>query len=187
MLIYRHWVIMAYSELSDLKALGKQKRQYSFFISLNLSKKRARTHLNFADDLQIRNWPVFYDALPVCKFWIKLMHPFKSYRSETKLEGWRPRRHRRRRRSHDPYVSTMLRRRHKKKTIEWSQDSPIYNPMGAEIRVLIRFGPKPNAAFSRPNTAPDERTSDTLIGYLPIFQMLPITSLCIRYDWYSFE
>ena len=25
------------------------------------------------------------------------------------------------------------------------------------------------------------RTSDTLIGYLPIFQMLPKTSLCIRY------
>ena len=26
-----------------------------------------------------------------------------------------------------------------------------------------------------------ERTSDTLIGYLPIFQMLSKTSLCIRY------
>ena len=25
------------------------------------------------------------------------------------------------------------------------------------------------------------RTSDTLIGYLPIFQMLPKTFLCIRY------
>ena len=33
----------------------------------------------------------------------------------------------------------------------------------------------------------DQRTSDTLIGYLPIFQMLPIFSLCIRYRWYSFE
>ena len=32
-----------------------------------------------------------------------------------------------------------------------------------------------------------ERTSDTLIGYLPIFQMLPKTSLCTRYHWYSFE
>ena len=32
-----------------------------------------------------------------------------------------------------------------------------------------------------------ERTSDTLIGYLPIFQMLPKTPLCIRYHWYSFE
>ena len=32
-----------------------------------------------------------------------------------------------------------------------------------------------------------ERTSDTLIGYLPIFQMLPKFSLCIRYRWYSFE
>ena len=31
------------------------------------------------------------------------------------------------------------------------------------------------------------RTSDTLIGYLPIFQMLPKTSLCTRYHWYSFE
>ena len=28
----------------------------------------------------------------------------------------------------------------------------------------------------------NQRTSDTLIGYLPIFQMLPKTSLCIRYD-----
>ena len=27
------------------------------------------------------------------------------------------------------------------------------------------------------------RTLDTLIGYLPIFQMLPKTSLCIRYHW----
>ena len=32
-----------------------------------------------------------------------------------------------------------------------------------------------------------ERTSDTLIGYLPIFQMLPKTSLCIRDHWYPFE
>ena len=31
------------------------------------------------------------------------------------------------------------------------------------------------------------RTSDTLIGYLPIFQMLPKTSLCIRYHWYLFD
>ena len=31
------------------------------------------------------------------------------------------------------------------------------------------------------------RTSDTLIGYLPIFQMLPKFSLCIRYRCYSFE
>ena len=31
------------------------------------------------------------------------------------------------------------------------------------------------------------RTSDTLIGYLPIFQMLPKFSQCIRYRWYSFE
>ena len=33
----------------------------------------------------------------------------------------------------------------------------------------------------------NQRTSDTLIGYLPIFQMLPKTSLCIRYHWYPFE
>ena len=32
-----------------------------------------------------------------------------------------------------------------------------------------------------------QRTSDTLIGYLPIFHMLPKTSLCIRYHWYPFE
>ena len=32
-----------------------------------------------------------------------------------------------------------------------------------------------------------ERTSDTLIGYMPIFQMLPKTSLWIRYHWYTFE
>ena len=32
-----------------------------------------------------------------------------------------------------------------------------------------------------------ERTSDTLIGYLPIFQMLPNASLCITYHWYPFE
>ena len=31
------------------------------------------------------------------------------------------------------------------------------------------------------------RTSDTLIWYLPIFQMLLKTSLCISYHWYSFE
>ena len=31
------------------------------------------------------------------------------------------------------------------------------------------------------------RTSDTLMGYLPIFQMLPKFSLCIRNRWYSFE
>ena len=32
-----------------------------------------------------------------------------------------------------------------------------------------------------------ERTSDTLIGYQPIFQMLPKTSLFISYHWYPFE
>ena len=31
------------------------------------------------------------------------------------------------------------------------------------------------------------RTSDTLIGYLPIFQMLPKISLHIRYHWHPFE
>ena len=39
------------------------------------------------------------------------------------------------------------------------------------------------ASFS----AVKQRASDTLIGYLPIFQMLPKTSLCIRYHWYPFE
>ena len=37
------------------------------------------------------------------------------------------------------------------------------------------------------NIPDDQRTSDTLIGYLPIFQMLPKFSQCIRYRWYSFE
>ena len=32
-----------------------------------------------------------------------------------------------------------------------------------------------------------QRTSDTLIGYLLIFQILPKTSLCIRYLWCPFE
>ena len=32
-----------------------------------------------------------------------------------------------------------------------------------------------------------QKTSDTLIGYLPIFLMLSKTSLCIRYHWYRFE
>ena len=32
-----------------------------------------------------------------------------------------------------------------------------------------------------------QRTSDTLIGYLPIFHRFPKTSLCIRYHWYLFE
>ena len=30
----------------------------------------------------------------------------------------------------------------------------------------------------------DLRTSDTLIVYLPIFQMIPKFSICIRYHWY---
>ena len=37
------------------------------------------------------------------------------------------------------------------------------------------------------NIPDDQRTSDTLIEYLPIFQMLPKFSQCIRYRWYSFE
>ena len=32
-----------------------------------------------------------------------------------------------------------------------------------------------------------QRTSDTLIGYLPIFKMLFNISLCIRYPWHHFE
>ena len=49
MFIYKHWKIMAYSEkLSDIKALEKcivysTKSQYSIYISLNLSQKRALT------------------------------------------------------------------------------------------------------------------------------------------------
>ena len=32
-----------------------------------------------------------------------------------------------------------------------------------------------------------KRTSDTLIGHLLIFQVLPKASLCTRYHWYPFE
>ena len=46
----------------------------------------------------------------------------------------------------------------KMKALEWSQDFPHYKPMGAICcygnRVLIRSGPKPNAAFPpHPNDA----------------------------------
>ena len=42
----------------------------------------------------------------------------------------------------------------KMKALECSQHFPHYNPMGASVamdtRVLIRSGPKPNAAFPQP-------------------------------------
>ena len=53
MLIYRHWVIMAYNEkLSDIKVWRNvkfitHKNQYSFCISLNLIQKNAKTQSKF--------------------------------------------------------------------------------------------------------------------------------------------
>ena len=44
-----------------------------------------------------------------------------------------------------------------------------------------------NITMPRLKNVEGKRTSDTLIGYLPIFQMLSKTSLCIRYHWYPFE
>ena len=38
----------------------RQKSQYSFCISLNPSQNKLSQ--NFADDFQIRTYPVFYDA-----------------------------------------------------------------------------------------------------------------------------
>ena len=49
--------------------------------------KKTKSKRAIADDLQIRIWPVFNNALPFCKFWMELMHPFKSYWSVTKFEA----------------------------------------------------------------------------------------------------
>ena len=87
------------------KAIGL-KPQFSQTISI----KRAITQSNIADDLPFRTWPVFYDALHSYKLWTKLMHPFKSYQSETKSVTTQMTTTLTRGR-HDPYVSTMLRRR----------------------------------------------------------------------------
>ena len=38
---------------------------FSFCISLNLSQKRAKTQSKIGEYLQIRTWPVFYNALSV--------------------------------------------------------------------------------------------------------------------------
>ena len=67
----------------EMWSLFHKKSQYSFCISRNLSQKRAILSQKFANDLWIRPWPVFYDTLPFCKIWKKLLHPFKSYWSET--------------------------------------------------------------------------------------------------------
>ena len=37
-----------------------------------------------ADDYQYPTGPVFYSDIKFCKFWMKFMHPFKSYWMETK-------------------------------------------------------------------------------------------------------
>ena len=58
-----------------------QTSQYSFCISLNLKSKKGH---NSVKSLWITSkWPVFYDASPLCNIWIELLHPFKSYWSET--------------------------------------------------------------------------------------------------------
>ena len=43
--------------------------------------------------------------------------------------------------------ASMKKIRSKMKALEWTQHFPHYNPMGADTRVPIRSGPKPNAAF----------------------------------------
>ena len=50
-----------------------------------LAKPQSKRGLNSDKILQmISTWPEFYNALPFCKLWTKLMHPFKNYWSETK-------------------------------------------------------------------------------------------------------
>ena len=57
-----------------------QKPQFS----QNLSRKGPLFSKNFADHPHFWTWPVSNDVPPFCKVKVKLMHPFKSYRSETK-------------------------------------------------------------------------------------------------------
>ena len=54
-------------------------------------KKESFLSQNTADYLPYQTWPVFYDALPFCERWMKLMHPFKRYWSKTKsvMPRWR--------------------------------------------------------------------------------------------------
>ena len=49
-----------------------------------LSQKRTITHSKFCWLTPFQTWPVFHDYWPFCGVWMKLMHPFKSYWSETK-------------------------------------------------------------------------------------------------------
>ena len=69
------------SDVSRNVTFIPQKRPTIAFamISLNRSQKGPQLSQKFANDLQIRAWPAFYDALPFCKIWNKLLHPFKSY------------------------------------------------------------------------------------------------------------
>ena len=71
-------------------------------------KKGAITQSN----LLIPTWPVFYNALPFCKLWLKVIHLFKTADEDDNSDiddndndtGWR----------HDPHVSAMFCRQHKK-------------------------------------------------------------------------
>ena len=69
-----------------------------------------------------------------------------------------------------------------------AQQQPLEMP---SIQIPIRLDITTNDQDTSQNIgvgkATKKRTSDTLIGYLPIFQMLPKFSLCIRYRCYSFE
>ena len=52
--------------------------------SQNLSSKGPKFSPNLAGYTHFRKRPVFKDAWPLCEVWMKLMCPFKGYRSETK-------------------------------------------------------------------------------------------------------
>ena len=52
---------------------------------MHKSKKGPQLNQKIANDPQIRTYPVFYDALPFRKIWMKLLNPFKSYRLETTI------------------------------------------------------------------------------------------------------
>ena len=69
------------SNISNTSCLPKRPRQTVQTQIRLLLKKLSQ---KFGNDLKIRTWPVFYDALPFCKTWMKLLHPLKSYQLETK-------------------------------------------------------------------------------------------------------
>ena len=63
----------------------------------------------------------------------------------------------------------------------------LYAQLSCACTNFITSGPVPLKLCDLSPVCLQIRTSDTLIGYLPIFQMLPKTSLCIRYHWYPFN